>query len=106
MRLVYSVSARFGGDERFQFGENTVPANPSRRAEKIDESVVFILGAGVDRVFGLPLLNTLFRDLGEFARGAGKEINATIRKHAKRLPLDLQTYGGDQAENLAQKLLG
>ena len=83
-----------------------MPGNPSRRAEKIDESVVFILGAGVDRVFGLPLLNTLFRDLGEFARGAGKGINAAIRKHAKPLPLDLQTYGSDQAENLGQKLLG
>ena len=83
-----------------------MPSNPSRRAEKRDESVVFVLGAGVDRVFGLPLLNTLFRDLGEFARGAGKGINAAIRKHAKPLPLDLQTYGGDQAENLGQKLLG
>jgi hypothetical protein len=32
--------------------------------------------------------------------------NLLIRGHAKPLPLDLQTYGGDQAENLGQKLLG
>lgn len=84
-----------------------MPTRPSRRAEgEIDDNVVFVLGAGVDRVFGLPLLNTLFHDLGEFARGAGKGINSAIRKHAKPLPLDLQTYGGDQAENLGQKLLG
>jgi hypothetical protein len=79
----------------------------SRRADgEAPNDVVFVLGAGVDRVFGLPLLNTLFHDLGEFARGAGKGINAAIRRHAKPLPLDLQTYGGDQAENLGQKLLG
>jgi hypothetical protein len=85
-----------------------MPTRPSRTAEAqtIDDDVVFVLGAGVDRVFGLPLLNTLFHDLGEFARGAGKGINAAIRKHAKPLPLDLQTYGGDQAENLGQTLLG
>ena len=68
--------------------------------------VIFVLGAGVDRILGLPLLNTLYRDLGEFARGPGKAINKAIRSHAKPLPLDLETYGGDQAENLGQKLLG
>ena len=68
--------------------------------------VLFVLGAGVDRVLGLPLLNTLFRDLSVFARGAGKDINKAIRNHAKRVPLDLQTYAGDEAENLGQKLLG
>jgi hypothetical protein len=70
------------------------------------DGVIFVLGAGVDRVLGLPLLNTLFRDLGEFARGPGNAINKAIRSHAKPLPLDLETYGGDQAENLGQKLLG
>jgi hypothetical protein len=68
--------------------------------------VIFVLGAGVDRVLGLPLLNTLFKDLSDFTRGPGKAINKAIRNHAKPLPLDLQTYGGDQAENLGQKLLG
>jgi hypothetical protein len=83
-----------------------MPARPSHRAQSETHDIVFVLGAGVDRVFGLPLLNTLFHDLGDFARGPGKGINAAIRKHAKPLPLDLQTYGGDQAENLGQKLLG
>ena len=68
--------------------------------------MIFVLGAGVDRVLGLPLLNTLFKDLSDFTRGPGKAINKAIRNHAKPLPLDLQTYGGDQAENLGQKLLG
>jgi hypothetical protein len=82
----------------------TRPSIPSNY--KLTQDVVFVLGAGVDRVLGLPLLNTLFRDLGDFARGSGKAINKAIRSHAKPLPLDLETYGGDQAENLGQKLLG
>ena len=57
--------------------------------------MIFVLGAGVDRVLGLPLLNTLFKDLSDFTRGPGKAINKAIRNHAKPLPLDLQTYGGD-----------
>src|ERR1051325_5539090 len=73
---------------------------------RANSDVLFVLGAGVDRVLGLPLLNTLFKDLSEFARGAGKGINKAIRKHAKRVPFDLQTYSGDEAENLGQKLLG
>lgn len=105
---IYSVSVSLlRGSEELQLMEETMPARPTTRAEgEMDDGVVFVLGAGVDRVFGLPLLNTLFHDLGEFARGAGRSINAAIRKHAKPLPLDLQTYGGDQAENLGQKLLG
>jgi hypothetical protein len=78
----------------------------SGHVSKATDGVIFVLGAGVDRVLGLPLLNTLFRDLGEFARGPGKGINKAIRSHAKPLPLDLETYGGDQAETLGQKLLG
>lgn len=71
-----------------------------------DSDILFVLGAGVDRVLGLPLLNTLFRDLNAFARGAGKNINKAIRNHAKRVPFDLQSYASDEAENLGQKLLG
>jgi hypothetical protein len=78
-------------------------AQPTQKASK---DVIFVLGAGVDKVLGLPLLNTLFKDLSEFARGSGKAINKAIRNHAKPLPLDLQTYAGDQAESLGQKLLG
>lgn len=76
---------------------------PIRRASS---DVVFVLGAGVDRVLGLPLLNTLFKDLGDFIRGSGKEIHDAIRSHVKHMRFNLETYSGDQAENLGQKLLG
>lgn len=36
--------------------------------------VLFVLGAGVDKCLGLPLLNTLFRDLSDFARGTGRAL--------------------------------
>src|SRR6185437_15150262 len=68
--------------------------------------VVFVLGAGVDKVLGLPLLNTLFRDLNAFVNGSGKSINKAIREHVKHMRFDLQSYSGDQAERLGQKLLG
>jgi hypothetical protein len=82
-----------------------MPEQP-KPATKASSDVVFVLGADVDRILGLPLLNTLFRDLNEFIHGAGKDINKAIRDHAKPLRFDLQSYSGDQAENLGQKLLG
>lgn len=80
---------------------------PSSLAEnRAGKDVVFVLGAGVDRALGLPLLNTLFRDLNEFVIGQGVPLNKAIRNHVKGLRFNLQTYGGDEAENLGQKLLG
>jgi hypothetical protein len=77
-----------------------------QQIRKANSDVVFVLGAGVDRVLGLPLLNTLFKDLGDFIRGSGREINGAIRSHVKNMRFNLETYSGDQAENLGQKLLG
>jgi len=70
------------------------------------KDVVFVLGAGVDKALGLPLLTTLFRDLNEFVIGQGAAVNKAIRSHVKSLRFNLQSYGGDEAENLGQKLLG
>jgi hypothetical protein len=74
--------------------------------KKVSKDVVFVLGAGVDRVLGLPLLNTLFRDLNQFVSELGAPVNKAIRSHLKSFRFNLQTYGGDEAENLGQKLLG
>jgi hypothetical protein len=80
---------------------------PSGASENnLNKDVVFVLGAGVDRALGLPLLNTLFRDLNQFVNGSGSSINKAIRNHVKSLRFNLQTYGGDEAENLGHKLLG
>ncbi len=77
---------------------------PAKR--KVGNDVIFVLGAGVDRVLHLPLLNTLFRDLNAFVSGPGADINKAIRGQAKGMRFNLQTHGGDEAENLGQKLLG
>jgi len=73
---------------------------------KVSRDVIFVLGAGVDKALGLPLVNGLFKELSDFVRGSGQPINKAIRKHVKHLRFDLQTYDSDQAENLPQKLLG
>ncbi len=86
------------------------PPSPSTEKKpaknKVGNDVVFVLGAGVDRVPHLPLLNTLFRDLNAFVSGPGADINKAIRSQVKGMRFNLQTYGGDEAENLGQKLLG
>src|SRR5258708_35369997 len=82
-----------------------MPETP-KSAAKASSDVMFVLGAGVDRALDLPLLNTLFRDMSDFALGPGKAINKAIRDHVKNLHFNLQAYSGDQAETLGQKLLG
>jgi hypothetical protein len=77
-----------------------------QRYPQVGHDVLFVLGAGVDRSLGLPLLNTLFKELSEFVQGQGKAVNEAIRKHAKGVPIDLQSFSGDEAESLGQKLLG
>jgi len=77
-----------------------------QQVERASSDIIFVLGAGVDRILGLPLLNTLFKDLNDFVHGAGKAINTAIRAHVKHMRFDLQTYSGDEAEALGQKLLG
>jgi hypothetical protein len=67
----------------------------SQNSSAIRQNVVFVLGAGLDRVLGLPLLTPLFEDLSDFTRGSGMAIKKAIQNRAKPLPLDLQTYGGD-----------
>ncbi len=84
----------------------TTPRPSSSSDNKASKDVVFVLGAGVDRTLGLPLLTTLFRDLNEFVIGQGVAVNKAIRSHVKSIRFNLQSYGGDEAENLGQKLLG
>ena len=49
-------------------------------------------------MLGLPLLNTLFRDLNQFVSELGAPVNKAIRTHLKSFRFNLQTYGGDEAE--------
>jgi hypothetical protein len=86
-------------------GLKPAAAAKSPSAASLNDNVVFVLGAGVDKCLDLPLVNTLLRDLSVFALGAGKQIDKAIRAHSKPR-IDLQTYGGDEAENLGKKLLG
>lgn len=73
---------------------------------KVPNDVVFVLGAGVDRSLDLPLMNTMFRDLNEFAKVEGNSIDKALRRHTKSMKFDLGTYAADQGEALGKKLLG
>jgi hypothetical protein len=78
------------------------PSTPTEKKfakSEVDDKVVFVLGAGVDRVLQLPLLNTLFRDLNAFVSGSGADINKAIRSQVKGMRFNLQTYGGDGSIN-------
>lgn len=75
-------------------------------ATRLGNDVLLVLGAGVDRSLGLPLMDTMFHDLNEFSLGAGKDIDAALRKQARRLSFKFGPYAGDQGEALSKKLLG
>ena len=103
-----AAPACFEGERVTPLEERTVPSTrPSTQpVRKVSNDVIFLLGAGVDKALGLPLVNGLFKELSDFVRGSGQQINKALRKHVKHLRFDLQTYDGYEAENLPQKLLG
>lgn len=78
---------------------------PSKKTLPMPNHVVFVLGAGVDKALGLPLTNTLFRELHAFTKGEGKTVDKAIRKHVS-VRFNLASYAGDEGEQLGQKLLG
>lgn len=85
---------------------NTKRRQLRRPVAKVNKDVIFVLGAGVDRALGLPLMNTLFHDLNTFANGPGKPVDKALRSHAKNLRFGLDAYASGEGERLAQKLLG
>ena len=70
-----------------------------------NQSVTYILGAGVDKQLGMPLANELIRDLGTFATGPGKPVADAIRGHLPRLRFSFAKYSGEQGENFAERVL-
>jgi hypothetical protein len=77
----------------------------AKQALRVPGHVVFVLGAGVDVALGMPVMNTLFRDLHAFAKYEGKAVDKALRKHV-RVRFNLAAYAGDEGEGLGEKLLG
>lgn len=76
-----------------------------KKSVRVPPDTVFVLGAGVDYALGLPLMNSMFRELNAFAKGEGKAVDRAIRSHVS-VRFNLATYAGEEGEHLGKKLLG
>ena len=76
----------------------------SPRSARISDDTLFVLGAGVDVALGLPIMNDLWNRLNQFAQGEGKPVHEAIRSHVKNLRFKLDSYAGEQAEQLGERL--
>src|SRR6202035_6175098 len=65
---------------------------------------VFVLGAGVDRAYGLPTMATLMGELAEFARGEGQPVNRALRDKLGRVQFSFDKHVGDQGNALITDL--
>lgn len=66
---------------------------------------VYILGAGADVVFGLPLADGLPAELDAFAKGDGKRISQSLRRKIGRFQFGFEKYNADRSENFAESIL-
>ena len=69
---------------------------------------VYVLGAGVERVLGLPLADELLSELAEFSKGAGKDISRAIKDKlggARRVSFNFDKYVANQGETFAERVL-
>ena len=70
-----------------------------------NHSVVYILGAGVDRPLGMPLANELLGEVAKFANGPGKPVAAAVRACLPYLRFSFDKYTGEQGEKFAETVL-
>ena len=68
-------------------------------------TVVYILGAGVDKPIGMPLASELLSNVATFANGPGKPVADAIRAHLPYLRFSFAKYTGEQGETFAERVL-
>ena len=64
------------------------------------KNTLFVLGAGVDVALGLPTMHNLLHELARFTSDEGKEVEAAIRKHVKRMQFNLRKMAGEQRRTI------
>lgn len=67
---------------------------------------LFVLGAGVDKSLGFPLMNDLMFELRKFKDGDGNGVHDALRKHVKGLHFDFDRYAGEKGTTVGSALLG
>ncbi|MEX2242904.1 MAG: hypothetical protein WD716_03555 [Fimbriimonadaceae bacterium] len=67
---------------------------------------LFILGAGVDKPLGFPLMSEVMGSLHDFKKGEGAEIEKVLKKKVPYLSFDFERYAGNKGTMLGSSLLG
>ncbi len=69
---------------------------------------VYVLGAGVDCVLGLPLADGLLRELDAFSKGDGRNLSRTIKNKLggpRRVPFSFEKFVANQGESFPERML-
>jgi hypothetical protein len=82
----------------------TVQRRPLATPDEQPRRQLFVLGAGVDVPFGVPIVSSLMPSLAEFARGNGAEINKALRKKLPHLRFSFDKYAADQGDEFVSRL--
>jgi hypothetical protein len=80
------------------------PSAPVERESGPHSTTVFVLGAGADVSYGIPMVGTLLRELARFARDEGKGISAALKAELPYLRFTFDRFAGDQASSLISSL--
>lgn len=71
----------------------------------MNNKVVHVLGAGVDKPLGMPLAQDLLSEIARFTSDQGEPIVQVLRSKLPHLRFDLPKYAGEQGETFAERLL-
>jgi hypothetical protein len=66
--------------------------------------VVVVLGAGADRVYGIPMVPTLLSELANWAQIDGKPVSAVLRKQLPHLRFTFDKLAGDSTDSFLSNL--
>jgi hypothetical protein len=66
---------------------------------------VYVLGAGVDASYDIPMVEGLLRELARFASNEGAAISAAVKKRLPRVGFRFDKYAGDQAQTFLTDVL-
>jgi hypothetical protein len=68
------------------------------------QRALFVLGAGVEYVLGMPTMQTLMTDLVRYATAEGAPVSDAIRKPLRWLSFSFDKFAGEQRDDLIQRV--
>lgn len=67
------------------------------------DDTVLVIGAGVDKVLGLPLMNELIPRISEFTKNEGSHLDTVLRSRLPRMSFKFEKFIDQSIEVLAQE---